>query len=147
VSAKAAYAAGDVWVWTRFRANDYDPRPVYEDAEGHPGLGPWWVSGWGDDYSVICAWVRPGEDVTKWWPEASSVTQEEPSPLRFTDRFPEPEWWASDPQNAACDHGATYGDNEHRTCVECGESFPARLEDHFDWSTTKSDPSSSGATS
>jgi hypothetical protein len=33
----------------------------------------------------------------------------------------------------ACDHGASYGDNERRTCVVCGETFAARPEDQFTW--------------
>jgi hypothetical protein len=89
----------DLWVWTRFNANGDDWRPVYEVEDGHPGLGPYWCSGYGDDYAVICAWVRPGEDVTKWWPEAQEIGQGEPRPITFTDRFPEPQWWAADPQN------------------------------------------------
>lgn len=91
-------AASDLWVWTRFHASDDDWRPIYLPSEGHPGLGPYWCSGYGHDYATICAWVRPGEDVRKWWPEATHITREEPSPLRFSDRFPEPEWWAHDPQ-------------------------------------------------
>jgi hypothetical protein len=83
----------DLWVWTRFRAHLDDWRPIYKTAEGHPGLGPYWCSGYGEDYSVICAWVRPGQDVRRWWPEAEQITQEQPMPMKFSDRFPEPEWW------------------------------------------------------
>jgi len=86
----------DLWVWTRFYTTSAgDWRPVYKVEDGTPGLGPYWCSGYGydPDTAIICAWVQPGEDVTKWWPEAERITQEEPSPMKFSDRFPKPDWW------------------------------------------------------
>lgn len=93
-AAAEAEERAKLWHWTRFHADPGDWRPVYKIEDGHPGLGPYWCSGYGEDYSIICAWMKPGVDVTVYWPEATHVTQdEEPSPIRFTDRFPKPDWW------------------------------------------------------
>ena len=83
------------WVWARFRANLEDYRPVTV-----PPPGPWWCTGYGDDYAVIVAYVREGDDVRKWWPEASEVdTELAPDGPKFTDRFPRPDWWTGDDES------------------------------------------------
>jgi hypothetical protein len=104
VSENAAYAAEDLWVWTRFYTTSADDwRPAYKVEDGTPGLGPYWCSGYAyePDRAIICAWVRPGTDVRRYWPEAEDIVHNEPSPLRFSDRFPEPDWWATAPENPA----------------------------------------------
>lgn len=86
----------EMWVWTRFRTCEADDwRPIYDKDAGHPGLGPYWCSGYAGDgsYATICAWVQPGEDVRQWWPEATDITQEDAKPMTFSDRFPQPDWW------------------------------------------------------
>lgn len=87
------------WMWTRFHADPDDYRPVYISTEGTPGLGPYWCSGYGEDYSIVCAYTRPELDVRTYWPEASHITQEGPGPIEFSERFPEPEWWATHEEN------------------------------------------------
>lgn len=88
-----------LWVWIRFYTDSVDDwRPVYDKDAGHPGLGPYWCSGYTGDgeQAIICAWVKPGLDVRTWWPEAVRVTQGAPTPLTFNDRFPKPDWWTDD---------------------------------------------------
>lgn len=79
------------YVRHRFRANYDDWRPV-----AWPPPGPFWCSGYGDDYSIIIAYAAPGQDVREWWPEATEIDSEEPGPLVFSDRFPRPSWWEVD---------------------------------------------------
>jgi hypothetical protein len=79
------------WVWTRFRADIDDYRPTV-----WPPPGPYWCTGWGEDYSTVVAYLRPGDDITHWWPEASDVDTQERSEIQFADRFPHPAWWTGD---------------------------------------------------
>ena len=76
------------WLWCRFRADPDDWRPVT-----WPPPGPYWCSGYGETYSVIIAYVRPGMDVRDWWPEAEDVDVTEVDELKFSSRFPKPDWW------------------------------------------------------
>lgn len=79
------------WLRLRFRANEADYRPVT-----WPPPGPYWCTGYGDGYATVVAYVRDGDDVTVWWPEASHVTGgPDPDGPTFTDRFPRPDWWAA----------------------------------------------------
>jgi len=77
------------WERHRFKANLDDPRPVK-----FPPPGPYWVSGEGDDYSIVVAYLPLREPVTHWWPEARDIDSEVRDEITFTDRFPKPEWWA-----------------------------------------------------
>lgn len=72
----------------RFHARESDPRPVT-----FPPPGPYWVTGYGDDYAVVVAYLPPGVAVTTFWPEASNIDSEEVSEILFTERFPKPTWW------------------------------------------------------
>ena len=77
------------WVRYRFHADADDPRPIT-----FPPPGPYWVTGYGDDYSIVVAYLRPGQDVRTWWSEASDFTCSDPvDGITFTDRFERPEWW------------------------------------------------------
>lgn len=93
--------AEQLWVRTRFYANPDDYRPIYEVKDGHPGLGPYWCSGYSfdPDRSIIIAFVQPEVDVTRYWPEAEDIDPEDPGPIRFSDRFPEPQWWPISKEN------------------------------------------------
>lgn len=77
-----------MWVRYRFHANDVDFRSVI-----FPPPGPYWCSGYGDGYSVVIAYLPKGIELTKYWPEASNVSSDEMDQIRFSDRFPEPQWW------------------------------------------------------
>ena len=79
------------WMRTRFRALLADPRPVMV-----PTPGPWWCSGEGEDYAIVVAYLRPDNEVTEWWPEASEITVQELPAIVFADRFPRPDWWSGD---------------------------------------------------
>lgn len=76
------------WFRCRFHANEDDYRPVK-----WPPPGPYWCTGYGDDYSIVVAYVRDMEQVYEYWPEASQVDAEERSEITYTDRFPKPEWY------------------------------------------------------
>lgn len=77
------------WYRYRFHANEDDYRPV-----AWPPPGPYWCTGYGDGYSTVVAYLPPDEPLTFWWPEATNVDAEEVDEIVFSDRFPEPEWWA-----------------------------------------------------
>jgi hypothetical protein len=77
----------------RFHANCEDWRPVI-----FPPLGPYWCSGTGDDYSIIVAYVPCTDDwqdeLLKYWPEAVNIDlMQESIDIRFSDRFPKPDWF------------------------------------------------------
>lgn len=76
------------WRRYRFHANEDDPRPVK-----FPPPGPFWVSGYGEDYAVVVAYLPHWADLHDFWPEASDVTVQERAEITFTDRFPSPKWW------------------------------------------------------
>lgn len=76
------------WVRARFHADIDDPRPA-----AFPPPGPWWCTGYGEDYATVTAWLRPGDEVTTWWPEADEIDYEQHDAIVFTDRFPPPDWW------------------------------------------------------
>lgn len=78
-----------MWLRHRFQANLADPRPVT-----FPPPGPYWVSGLGEDYAIVVAYLPPDVEVSTYWPEAKEVESEERASLTFTDRFPKPEWWS-----------------------------------------------------
>ncbi|HEY6797030.1 MAG TPA: hypothetical protein VI248_20345 [Kineosporiaceae bacterium] len=77
------------WVRARFHAELDDYRPVR-----WPPPGPYWCTGYGEDYSVVVAYLRPGDEVTAWWPEASEVEVKEFDAITFTSRFARPDWWS-----------------------------------------------------
>lgn len=80
---------GTPWIRWRFKVNEDDWRPVYA-----PTPGPWWNTGYGDDYAIVVAFLRPGQDPRAWWPDAHDVSFAEPvDAIVFNDRFPEPDWW------------------------------------------------------
>lgn len=76
------------WTRHRFRANVEDPRPV-----SFPPPGPYWITGYGPSWATVVAYLPTGEEVTKYWPEASEVDSDPMDEITFTGRFPKPEWW------------------------------------------------------
>ena len=76
------------WERHRFHANEDDYRPVI-----WPPLGPYWCSGYGDDYSIVIAYLPKGQNLLDYWPEADNVDTEDRNEITFSDRFPCPKWW------------------------------------------------------
>lgn len=78
------------WIRARFHADADDYRPIK-----WPPVGPYWYSGYALDgsYIVVIAYVRNIEQVREYWPEADEIRFSEESEIRFTERFPKPEWW------------------------------------------------------
>ena len=78
----------------RFHANPDDPRPVK-----WPIKYPFWVSGRGDGYSIVVAYVDDITELMELWPEATHITHEERDAILFTSRFGQPDWYdtASNP--------------------------------------------------
>ena len=76
------------WIRYRFQANEADPRPVV-----FPPPGPFWITGYGDDYAVVVAYLPAKEVLSDFWPDAHRITSDYADEITFSDRFPEPDWW------------------------------------------------------
>ena len=76
------------WIRVRFKANLEDSRPVK-----WPPPGPFWESGFNDEHAIVIAYVRTLDEVTEYWPEAEEIDAEHRDEIKFTDRFPKPDWW------------------------------------------------------
>ena len=72
----------------RFHANPDDYRPVK-----WPVKYPFWCSGYGENFSVVIAYVDSVDELMELWPEASNLDIEERDSIIFTDRFPRPSWY------------------------------------------------------
>ena len=72
----------------RFHANPDDYRPVK-----WPVKYPFWCTGYGENHSVVVAYVDSVDELTELWPEASNLDIEERESITFTDRFPKPNWY------------------------------------------------------
>lgn len=79
----------------RFKANDGDPRPI-----NWPIKHPYWITGYGDNYSVIVAYADNKEYIFDNWPEAKDLEIKIVDGYVFTSRFPKPEWFDSTPTKA-----------------------------------------------
>lgn len=82
------------WVRARFRAALDDHRPVKWPPPGPYWCSGYWCSGDGEGRSVVVAYLRPGDEVTDWWPDAEEIDAEECEEAKFSPRFPRPGWWA-----------------------------------------------------
>ena len=85
------------WIYYRFKTRSVDdPRPLISDARY-----PWWCSGYSVSFdgefsaAIIVAYLPKGEELTKYWDDAFDISQEERDAIRFTDRFPKPEWFTA----------------------------------------------------
>lgn len=80
------------WLRVRFSVPSEDYRPVT-----FPPPGPYWCTGYGaDGAAILVAYVRAEGQVHEFWPDASPLHFcDERDAITFTDRFPEPEWWAA----------------------------------------------------
>ena len=77
----------------RFETKSEDPRPV-----NWPIKHPYWITGYGDDCTIIVAYADNPEEIRKNWPEAENVDFEPCDEYFFSDRFPEPEWFKKQTQ-------------------------------------------------
>lgn len=76
----------------RFHADLDDPRPIK-----WPPPGPFWITGSGDEYSTVVAYLNTEAEIEDFWPEATAVDVHElDCEPQFSDRFPQPEWWSPD---------------------------------------------------
>ena len=80
----------------RFYVNPRDPRPVK-----WPPPGPFWVSGFSvggrmPEQVVVIAYVERLEQVREYWPEARIDSFQVVDEVRFSSRFPKPDWWEDD---------------------------------------------------
>ena len=72
----------------RFHANEDDYRPV-----NWPVKYPYWCTGYGDDYSIVVAYADDKAEILSNWPEATHIDIEEDAEIKFSGRFPKPDWY------------------------------------------------------
>jgi hypothetical protein len=72
----------------RFKANDKDPRPV-----NWPVKHPYWITGNGENYSIVVSYADDEEYIYNNWPEAEDLDIEENVSYTFSSRFPKPNWF------------------------------------------------------
>lgn len=86
------------WTRYRFRANEEDYRPVK-----FPPPGPYWCSGYGEDYAIVIAWLPSTTDLTYYWPEATEIVvmRDDAGPPAFTSRFTRPHWYMGEGKDRA----------------------------------------------
>ena len=71
----------------RFKTESEDCRPV-----SWPIKHPYWVTGYGDNCSIIVAYADNEAEVMSLWPEAYDLDSEIAENYTFTDRFLRPDW-------------------------------------------------------
>jgi hypothetical protein len=74
----------------RFKVPGDDGRPM-----DFPPEGPFWTTGYGDDYAIVVAF-SPNESVLTQndrWPDAYDIDDGGEQPIEFSVRFPKPIWW------------------------------------------------------
>lgn len=52
-----------------------------------------WITGYGEDYAIVVAYVDSLEELDDLWPDATDVDADDADEYAFTDRFPKPEWF------------------------------------------------------
>lgn len=77
----------------RFKTNSVsDPRPIVDMALIKM---PWWCTGFScttNEYATIVCYLPEGEPLYKYWDDAFDVEVENVSEIKYSDRFPKPEW-------------------------------------------------------
>ena len=73
----------------RFKTNSEDPRPI-----NWPIKHPYWITGNGDNCSVVVAYADDIDYIKANWPEAYEIDSIESTGYAFTDRFPKPDWFS-----------------------------------------------------
>lgn len=79
-------------VWYRFKTKSVDDYRPLIDMKGIQM--PWWCAGTAldDSYVVIVCYLPKGEDLYKYWDDAYDVESADRTKIRYTDRFPKPDW-------------------------------------------------------
>lgn len=80
----------------RFKTDENDPRPVV-----WPIKHPYWVTGYGEGYSIVVAYADDEAEVLRNWPDATDIEADEAESYVFTSRFPKPDWLADAPGSTA----------------------------------------------
>lgn len=77
----------------RFKTNSVsDPRPIVDMA---PIKMPWWCTGYSyttHECAIIVCYLPEGESLYKYWDDAFDVEAENVGEIKYSDRFPKPEW-------------------------------------------------------
>ena len=80
----------------RFKTHSVDdPRPLIDLATIKM---PWWCTGYayGDEHdleaAIIVCYLPEDEDLNKYWDDAFDVGEECTGTIKYTDRFPKPDW-------------------------------------------------------
>lgn len=78
----------------RFKTKSVDdPRPLVDLAEIKM---PWWCTGYGEkngeEYAVIVCYLPSNVDLAIYWDDAFDIDVEEVDEIKYTGRFPKPEW-------------------------------------------------------
>jgi hypothetical protein len=81
------------WIRARFKADGADFRPI-----SWPPPGPYWCSGYGDDYSIVIAYVRDEAQVYEFWPEAEDVDSTQEVEIKERERRRIAIWWGMSPE-------------------------------------------------
>ena len=82
------------WIRYRFKAYGNDTRPIV-----WPPAGPYWVTGKGDGYDIIVAYIPKNVPLEKYWPgiDAGDINmKQEVCEVKFSERFPKPGYWPFD---------------------------------------------------
>jgi hypothetical protein len=73
----------------RFKVKEIDYRPVI-----WPVAHPYWCSGYdSDDWPILVSYVDSIEELMRQWPDAFQLDVEADVEIKFTSRFPKPEWY------------------------------------------------------
>ena len=76
------------WIRWRFRSKAMDDcRPLIFNKNW-----PWWVTGEGEDFVTIVAFLPEGEDIHKYWDDAYDEEWERYDEILYSDRFPKPKY-------------------------------------------------------
>ncbi len=74
----------------RFVSDSEDPRPV---SKVWPIKWPYWISGYdSNDNYIIIAYVDSKKTLLKLWPEAQNIDMVERDEIKYTSRFPMPDY-------------------------------------------------------
>lgn len=80
----------DGFIWHRYRfytKSVDDPRPLVFNYRY-----PFWISGYGNDYAIIVAYLPTHEKLTDYWDDAYEVEFTKEKEITFTGRFQKPNY-------------------------------------------------------
>jgi hypothetical protein len=74
----------------RFYVPGRDGRPM-----AFPPIGPFWISGESDTHQIVIAYSPSLEVLTdaNHWPDAENIDDQGETEIKFSERFPKPDWW------------------------------------------------------